>query len=205
MDAKFYALCCLVFVGDASGSCGSLTLMKPTFVDRNITLKFVPRHQWILNIVWKYTNEWDVTSEHTVKGIEEHFLQNLGNGPNYQTMMFFADKSRNNSKLHVKCSDKNGKSSTNTVKLYLHEIRPECGNLVLLSPELKYGTNVEIAYYPSDFILAKENPSNNERTWLKWPAQPISSLLDPYGMVVFTAMQTLPFIATQVVREENLV
>ncbi|WAR06549.1 hypothetical protein MAR_021918, partial [Mya arenaria] len=163
---------CEMFVGDASGSCGSLTIMKPTFVDRNVTLKFIPRHRWIANIVWMYTHEWDVTKEHTVKGIEKHFQQNVEDGLNYHTMMFFAEDSRNNSKFHVQCSDGKGNSSTNTVKLHLHEIRLDCGNLVLLSPEIKYGTNVEIAYYPSDSTLDFENNLNN-CTWLKGLGQPL--------------------------------
>ncbi|WAR04575.1 hypothetical protein MAR_019944 [Mya arenaria] len=168
MEASFYVLlCCLVLVEDAYGSCGSLTIMKPTFVDRNITLKFVPRHRGISNIAWKYTNEWDVAREHIVECVEEHFQQHVEDGPYYHTMIFFANKHHNNSKFHVQCSDAKGNSSSNTVKLHLNEIRSACGNLVLLSPEIKYGTNVEIAYYPSDLTLANENPSYNERSWLK--------------------------------------
>ncbi|XP_052803657.1 uncharacterized protein LOC128233840 isoform X2 [Mya arenaria] len=171
MDARIYVpLCCtvlVVFVGDASGSCGSLAIIKPTFVNRTVTLKFIPRHRGISNIAWKYTNERDVTREHTVKCVEEHFQQHVEDGPYYHTMIFIANKHHNNSKFHVQCSDAKGNSSSNTVKLHLNEIRSACGNLVLLSPEIKYGTNVEIAYYPSDLTLAKENPSYNERSWLK--------------------------------------
>ncbi|WAR17775.1 hypothetical protein MAR_032369 [Mya arenaria] len=51
-------------------------------------------------------------------------------------------------------------------KLFRMEIRPECGNLLLLSSEIKYGTTVEVAYYPSDQRTFGNHPYN-KRTWLK--------------------------------------
>ncbi|WAR11346.1 hypothetical protein MAR_025526 [Mya arenaria] len=53
------------------------------------------------------------------------------------------------------------------------EIKNECGNLMLLSPEIKYGTDVEIAYYPSYDTLNPGNIWFHERTLLKGVAQPV--------------------------------
>ncbi|WAR17776.1 hypothetical protein MAR_032370 [Mya arenaria] len=81
MDASVYViLCCLVLGGDASGSCGALTIMKPTFVNRNVTLKFIPRNQRITNIVWKYTPGWNETNKHAVEGLKGRFPQAVQDG-----------------------------------------------------------------------------------------------------------------------------
>ncbi|XP_052762298.1 uncharacterized protein LOC128204937 [Mya arenaria] len=140
MDASVYViLCCLVLGGDASGSCGALTIMKPTFVNRNVTLKFIPRNQRITNIVWKYTPGWNETNKHAVEGLKGRFPQAVQDGSHYHTMLFFADKSYNNSKFHVQCREKKDVTRSNTVKIHLHEIMNKCGNLMLISPQIKYG------------------------------------------------------------------
>ncbi|WAR04087.1 hypothetical protein MAR_019456 [Mya arenaria] len=173
MDISVYViLCCLVLVRDASGSCGALTIMKPTFVNRKVTLKLIPHNQWITDIVWKYTPGLDEARKYAVGELKMRFQQTVQDGSHYHTMHFYADKSRNNSQFHVQCSNLNDVTRSNTIKIHLHEIRQNCGNLVLLSSEIKYGTNVEIAYYPSDASV-EENLLHNARTWLKGLGQPV--------------------------------
>ncbi|WAR04137.1 hypothetical protein MAR_019506, partial [Mya arenaria] len=180
MDANFYVvLCCLVFVGDGfvlPNSCGTLTVMKPAFMNRNVTLKFIPQNRWISNIGWMYALELD-TWFNTLYGLEEHIRSTDHDGVFYDTISFVAYKECNNSLFYVQCNQDN--TISNTVKLHLHEIRPICGNLVLLSPEIKYGKNVEIAYYPSDTFVKKNN-LYHARTWLNGPGQPIHFRNDTY-------------------------
>ncbi|XP_052815278.1 uncharacterized protein LOC128242231 [Mya arenaria] len=174
MDASVYViLCCLVLGGDASGSCGALTVKKPTFLNRNVTLKFIPHNQWITNIVWKFSPWWDKTSEFAVEMLKGRSQQTVQDGSHYHSFLFYADKYFNNSKFHVQCSNTMEVTRSNTVKIHLHEIKNECGNLMLLSPEIKYGTDVEIAYYPSYDTLNPGNIWFHERTLLKGVAQPV--------------------------------
>ncbi|XP_052804123.1 uncharacterized protein LOC128234130 isoform X2 [Mya arenaria] len=174
MDTSVYViLCCLVLGVDVSCSCGALTIIKPTFVNRNVTLKFIPHNQWITNIAWKYTPVWDETNEHTVEGLKGRFTQTVQDASNYHTFLFYANIFYNNSKFHVQCSNLKDVTRSNTVKIHLHEIKTKCGNLVLLSPEIKYGKNVQLAFYPSDATLANEKNLYNERTMLKWVGQPL--------------------------------
>ncbi|WAR06649.1 hypothetical protein MAR_022018 [Mya arenaria] len=179
MDVSFYAiLCCLVLVGEGRAlpnSCGTLTVMKPAFMNRNVTLKFVAQHRWISNIVWKYALE-DGAGLQTLHGLDER--STFHDGVYYDTMSFVANRRWNNSKVHVRCNHKN--EISNTVKLHLQEIRPICGNLVLLSPEIKYGKNVEIAYYPSDTVV-KENNLYHKRTLLNGLLQPVHFQNDTYN------------------------
>ncbi|XP_052804115.1 uncharacterized protein LOC128234126 [Mya arenaria] len=178
MDASFYViLCCLVLVGEGlllPNSCGTLTVMKPTFMNRNVTLKFVAQHRWISNIVWKYALEFGAGLQ-TLYGLEER--STFDDGVYYDTMSFVAYKHCNNSKFHVQCSHEN--ITSNTVKLHLQEISPNCGNLVLLSPEVKYGKHVAIGYYPPD-TLVKENDLYHERTWLNGLEHPVHLRNDTY-------------------------
>ncbi|WAR06551.1 hypothetical protein MAR_021920 [Mya arenaria] len=146
--------------------------MKPTFVSRKVTLKFIPHNQWTTDIVWKYTPGLDEAREYAVEGLKMRFQQTVHDGSHYHTMLFYADKSFNNSKFHVQCTNLNDVTRSNTVKIRLHEIRPKCVNLVLLSPEIKYGTTVEIAYYPSDTSVEENGLHNALHT------QPLNFFLD---------------------------
>ncbi|WAR06552.1 hypothetical protein MAR_021921 [Mya arenaria] len=124
MDASFYfMLCFFVIAGSAHllpTSCGTLSIIKPTFVNRNVTLKFLPLHGWISNIVWKYALGRDVRHK-TLKGLEGHVRPTAHYEPYYDTMLFFADRSYNNSRYHIECTNVMMITRSNTVKLHLHE------------------------------------------------------------------------------------
>ncbi|WAR06652.1 hypothetical protein MAR_022021 [Mya arenaria] len=142
INASFYfTLCFFVIAGSAHvlpTSCGTLTIIKPTFVNRNVTLKFLPRHGWISNIVWKYALERDVRHK-TLKGLEGHVRQIVHHGPYYDTMLLFADRSYNNSRYHIECTNVMMITRSNTVKLHLHD-----GPVVDIAEELNVeeGRNV---------------------------------------------------------------
>ncbi|XP_052785390.1 uncharacterized protein LOC128221027 [Mya arenaria] len=142
----------------AGNKYGTISVVGPAFVNREVTLKMTPSFPWGCDVEWRCMRDGSTTFQ-TMTGTKVERYSEDGS-------FFFkwiASIEYENADFYAVCST-NTSIGTSMVSLNMKDIVGQCGALVLLSPVVR-GANVELGYFPADHYIQRQN--NNTRTWKK--------------------------------------
>ncbi|XP_052805795.1 uncharacterized protein LOC128235101 [Mya arenaria] len=137
---------------------GTISIIQPAFVHRNLTIKMTP------SIVKKTTAKWKYFKDKNIGYISEasDSVQTFLNGSYYLTILNVS-KSFNESYFVVEDTVTENLISS-FIQLKLEELTGQCGKVVIKNQIARLGTDVVISYYPSD--VAIHTGTSLGRTWL---------------------------------------
>ncbi|XP_052806458.1 uncharacterized protein LOC128235696 [Mya arenaria] len=127
---------------------GTISVVGPAFVNREVTLKATPFYPWGCDIEWKFIIEGG-TQFQTMDGPK--VIRYSENGSFF--LKWKASIEYNRSYFYAGCS-KNPSIRSRLLSLNVKEILGECGALVILSPVVR-GADVKLGYFPSDYSIQK--------------------------------------------------
>ncbi|XP_052820529.1 uncharacterized protein LOC128246387 [Mya arenaria] len=139
----------------AENNYGTISLVGPVFVNREVTLKVTPFYPWGCEVEWKYIMEGD-TRFQTMNG--PNVTRYSENGSFF--LKWNALNKYNGSEFYAGCST-NTTIRTRLIQLNMKDIPRQCGAVVLLSPVFR-GADVKLGYFPSDAAI-----SPHRRLWKK--------------------------------------
>ncbi|XP_052786353.1 uncharacterized protein LOC128221791 [Mya arenaria] len=146
------------FACAAGNQYGTVSVVGPAFVNREVTLKMIPFFPWGCDVEWRCIREGSTTFQ-TMTGTKVERYSEDGS-------FFFkwiASIEYENADFYAVCST-NTSIGTSMVSLNMKDIDGKCGALVQLSPVVR-GANVELGYFPADFYIQRQ--TYNTRTWKK--------------------------------------
>ncbi|XP_053372783.1 uncharacterized protein LOC123559678 [Mercenaria mercenaria] len=152
--------------------CGSLKIEQPTILSRNVTFTFTPETTSDADMVWQRANErnsWSTLPKH------KKFTQYFQDGTYY---LVLTDAARGYDDVFYRVDYKNNSVSClmETPKLQLQDISSyKCGFVYLRTTKVKEGENVELEYYPSEYV--NQYPEQTVRQWMHSAVQPVSITL----------------------------
>ncbi|XP_053408459.1 uncharacterized protein LOC128546179 isoform X2 [Mercenaria mercenaria] len=152
--------------------CGSLKIEQPTILGRNVTFTFTPETTSDADLDWQRANErnvWGTLPNH------KKFTQYFQNGTYY---LVLTDTVRDYDELFYRVGYTNNSVSClmKTPKLQLQDISSyTCGFVYLRTTKVKEGENVELEYYPSEYV--NQYPEHIVRQWMHSTDQPVSITL----------------------------
>ncbi|XP_052813046.1 uncharacterized protein LOC128245066 isoform X2 [Mya arenaria] len=145
-------------VYDARNLYGTISVVGPAFVNREVILKATPYHPWRCDVAWRYLMD-GYTKFQTMNGTDAKkysengsFFLKLNASIEYNRADFYADCLTNTT------------ISTPMITLNMKDINGLCGALVILSPVVR-GAEVKLGYFPSDQSLKRQ--TFTQRTWKK--------------------------------------
>ncbi|XP_052807036.1 uncharacterized protein LOC128236185 isoform X2 [Mya arenaria] len=148
----------LAYVCAAANHYGTISVVGPAFVNREVTLKATPFHPWGCHVEWKYIKDGDTIFQ-TMNGTNVKIYS--------EDRSFFLKWTPsieyNGSNFYAGCSS-NNTIKTSMTSLTMKKIVGQCGALVLLSPVVR-GASVKLGYFPSDYFIRRQ--TNTTRTWKK--------------------------------------
>ncbi|XP_052806661.1 uncharacterized protein LOC128235913 [Mya arenaria] len=148
-------LCC---VCAADNKYGTILVVGPAFVNREVTLKATPSYPWGCDVEWKYITVGNTTFQ-TMNGTNV----NIYSDDTSFLLKWTASIEYNGSYFYAGCST-NETIQTSMTSINMKDIVGQCGALVLLSPIVR-GANVKLGYFPSDYFLQRQ--TNTTRKWMK--------------------------------------
>ncbi|XP_052760402.1 uncharacterized protein LOC128203156 isoform X2 [Mya arenaria] len=144
------------YVCAAENQYGTISMVGPAFVNREVTLKATPLYPWRCQVEWRYIMEGG-TQLQTMHGQNATTYSEDGSF----FLKWRASIEYNKSEFYAGCST-NEMIRTRFVPLHLKDIVGTCGALKILSPVVR-GTGVELGYFPSDYSI--QHQTNTGRTW----------------------------------------
>ncbi|XP_053408421.1 uncharacterized protein LOC123559725 isoform X1 [Mercenaria mercenaria] len=141
--------------------CGSLKIEQPTILGRNVTFTFTPETTSDADLEWqraKQGNSWSTLPN------DKKFRQYFQDGTYY---LILADTVRDKDEKFYRVDYKNNSVSClmETPKLELQDISSnDCGFVYLRTTKVKEGENVELEYYPSEYVM--QNEEHTVRQWM---------------------------------------
>ncbi|XP_052806464.1 uncharacterized protein LOC128235701 [Mya arenaria] len=137
---------------------GTISVVGPAFVNREVTLKTRPFYPWVCEVEWNYRMEGGEQFQ-TMNGTHaKRYLEDGSFFLKWQTSVEY-----NRSEFYAGCST-NATMKTRLISLNLKEIVGQCGALVILPPVVR-GADVKLGYFPSDYSLRHQ--LSTRRTWKK--------------------------------------
>ncbi|XP_052786346.1 uncharacterized protein LOC128221784 [Mya arenaria] len=136
---------------------GTISVVGPAFVNREVKLKATPFYPWGCDVEWK-----------CMRGGSTTFQTMTGTNVKYsEAGSFFlkwtATLEYNNSYFYAGCIT-NTTIHTQMVYLVMKDIVGHCGALVLLNQVIR-GANVKLGFFPSDYYIQRQTSAI--RTWKK--------------------------------------
>ncbi|XP_053408468.1 uncharacterized protein LOC123559676 isoform X3 [Mercenaria mercenaria] len=140
--------------------CGSLKAEQPTILGRNVTFTFTPETTSDADVKWhraKKGNPWCPLPN------GNKFTQYSQDGTYY---LILTDTVSDNDEVVYRVDYKNNSVSCSmeTPKLQLQDITSDCGFVYLKTTKAKEGENVELEYYPSEYVM--QNEEHTVRQWM---------------------------------------
>ncbi|KAH3857272.1 uncharacterized protein LOC127871369 isoform X2 [Dreissena polymorpha] len=133
-----------------SNRLGHLTVLTPTLLNRNITLRFTAceafGHIDVSALKWKvhFTNETSY-QDLTAKTLHKQY----DSGSNVYMDLVRVNGSWQGARIHIT----DGNLVSNEIRLDIHDFPSECGYLHLISDPTGPNESLEIGYYPNDKVL----------------------------------------------------
>ncbi|XP_052803328.1 uncharacterized protein LOC128233612 isoform X3 [Mya arenaria] len=137
----------------ARNNYGTISVVGPAFVNREITLKVTQFCPLECDVEWRYIMD-NGTTVQTMTGTKV-------NGSFF--LKWTASAKYNRAQFYAECST-NKTIRTEMTTLNMKDIHGQCGALVLLSPVV-LGVDVELGYFPSDNLIESKNVI--KRKWKK--------------------------------------
>ncbi|XP_052805084.1 uncharacterized protein LOC128234704 isoform X2 [Mya arenaria] len=134
---------------------GTISVVGPAFLNREVTLKATPSYPWGCEVEWKYIMEGS-TYFQTMNGTNVKRYSEDGSF----FLKWKASIEYNRSDFYAGCST-NTTIVSSLIALNVKEIVGQCGALVILSPVVR-GGDVKLGYFPSDYSIQQINTT---RTW----------------------------------------
>ncbi|XP_052806453.1 uncharacterized protein LOC128235691 [Mya arenaria] len=153
---RLTAVC--VYICVARHHYGTISVVGPAFMNREVTLKATPFYPWGCVVEWKYIMEHG-TEIQTMNG--PHVIRYSEDGSFF--LKWKVSNEYNISNFYAGCST-NSTIRSSLITLNVKEIVGLCGALVILNP-VDRGGNVKLGYFPSD--LSIEHKTCTRRTWMK--------------------------------------
>ncbi|XP_052806461.1 uncharacterized protein LOC128235699 [Mya arenaria] len=142
----------------ARNNYGTVSVVGPAFVNREVTLKATPFYPWECEVEWKFRIEGS-TQFQTMKGVHVKIYYEDGSF----SLKWNASVEYNRSEIYARCST-NATIRSSLIFLNMKEIVGQCGALVILNPVVR-GADVKLGFFPSDYSL-RHKPCTR-RTWKK--------------------------------------
>ncbi|XP_052806656.1 uncharacterized protein LOC128235909 [Mya arenaria] len=146
------------YISAASKHYGTLSVVGPAFVNRDVTLKATPFYPWGCHVQWKYI----IDGQTQVQTMDADFATRYSENESY-FLKWTATFAYNRAVFYTVCST-NTSIRTSIVSLNMTDIVGQCGSLVLLN-QVVHGADVKLGYFPSDLSLYYK--SFLTRTWKK--------------------------------------
>ncbi|XP_052806480.1 uncharacterized protein LOC128235717 [Mya arenaria] len=144
----------------ARNNYGTISVVGPAFVNREVTLNATPFYPWVCDVEWKYIMDKG-TQVQTINGtLVKRYSEN---GSFF--LKWTASGEYNRAKFYAECSA-NTTIRTHMTSLNMKDIVGQCGAIGLLSPVV-LGADVKLGYFPADHYI-HHNQSYNTRTWKKY-------------------------------------
>ncbi|XP_052806532.1 uncharacterized protein LOC128235774 [Mya arenaria] len=148
----------LSYVCAANNKYGTISVVGPTFVNREVTLKATPSYPWGCDVEWKYKKVGDTTFQ-TMNGTN---VKRYSDDTSF-LLKWTASVEYNGSYFYAGCST-NETIQTSMISINIKDIVGPCGALVLLGPIVR-GGNVKLGYFPSDSFIQRQTYTT--RIWKK--------------------------------------
>ncbi|XP_052820501.1 uncharacterized protein LOC128246352 [Mya arenaria] len=151
-----FASALIDYIGASENKYGTISVVGPAFVNREVTLKATPFYSWGCEVEWRYIMEGG-TQLQTMHG--PNVTTYKEDGSFFLKWMPYIEYNR--SEFYAGCST-NETIKTGMVPINLKDIVGTCGALVILSP-VALGAGVELGYFPSDYSI--QHQTYTGRTW----------------------------------------
>ncbi|XP_052803814.1 uncharacterized protein LOC128233951 [Mya arenaria] len=146
------------YISAAPNHYGTISVVGPAFVNREVTLKATPFYPWGCHVEWKYI----IDGQTQVQTMDADFATRYSADESF-FLKWKATVAYNKSVFYAVCST-NTSIRTNIVSLNMTDIVGKCGTLVLLN-QVVQGEDVKLGYFPSDLSIWYE--TSLRRTWIK--------------------------------------
>ncbi|XP_052805868.1 uncharacterized protein LOC128235164 isoform X1 [Mya arenaria] len=146
------------YIKAATNHYGTISVVGPAFVNRDVTLKATPFYPWGCQVEWKYI----IDGETQIRTMNLEFATRYSEDESF-FLKWKATVAYNKSDFYAVCST-NTTTRTSMVSLNMTDIVGQCGTLVLLNPVVQ-GADVKLGYFPSDLSLWYKTFLT--RTWKK--------------------------------------
>ncbi|XP_052806919.1 uncharacterized protein LOC128236102 isoform X3 [Mya arenaria] len=136
---------------------GTLSVVGPAFVNREVILKATPYFPWGCDVEWRYIMN-GTTIFQTINGTDKTYSED---GSFF--LKWNASIEYNRTEIYAVCLT-NATIGTPLITLNMKAIDGHCGALMILSPVAR-GTEVKVGYFPSDQSIRGQ--TFTKRTWKK--------------------------------------
>ncbi|XP_052805985.1 uncharacterized protein LOC128235241 isoform X2 [Mya arenaria] len=137
---------------------GTISVVGPAFVNREVTLKVIQFYPWECDLQWRYILDKGTTVQ-TLNGTNVNRYSEDGSF----FLKWTASAEYNRAQFYAVCST-NVRIRTGMTSLNMKDIVGKCGALGLLSPVV-LGADVELGYFPSGHVI--RNKTDTKRKWKK--------------------------------------
>ncbi|XP_052806310.1 uncharacterized protein LOC128235538 [Mya arenaria] len=146
------------YISAVNNHYGTISVVGPAFVNREVTLKATPFYPWGCHVEWKYI----INGQTHVRAMDDDFATRYSEDESF-FLKWKATVAYNKSVFYARCST-NTTIKTSMVSLNITDIVGQCGTLVLLN-QVVHGADIKLGYFPSDLSLYYETFLT--RTWKK--------------------------------------